>query len=245
MDETDLLGRLRSDSSYRAQARALILTDELLRLPSDVARLADGQDRLFAGQAKLEEAVARLADGQDRLFAGQAKLEDSVARLTVGQGELFAGQDRLFAAVAALRKEVGSLSNTIGGTAEEDAADVLCYVARQRGYVLAGEPVPVDLDGDGELDLWVRARDAGGRELSLLVEAKVRLRAREVRSWAALHDDARFLESLERAGIAAPYLPYAFGIRIYPEARDAARAVGVGVLSIRGEDVAPARELAG
>jgi MFS family permease len=79
----------------------------------------------------------------------------------------------------------------------------------------------------------------------LLVEAKVRLRAREVRSWAALHDDARFRESLERAGIAVPYLPYAFGIRIYPDARDAARAVGVGVLSIRGEDVAPAREVAG
>jgi len=219
VDETDLLARLRSDSTYRAEARSLILTDELLRLPSVVARLAAGQERL-------EATVARLAAGQAQLFAGQE--------------QLFAGEAQLFAGQAALRKEIGGLSNTIGGTAEEDAADVLCYVARQRGYALDGEPRAVDLDGDGELDLWVRARDSDGTEMSLLVEAKVRLRAREVRAWAVQNADPQFRESIERIGIDGPYVPYAFGIRIYPEARDTARTVGVGVLSIRGEDVAPA-----
>jgi len=217
VDETDFLARLRSDSSYGAEARSLVLTDELLRLPATVDRLATDQERL----------------------------EATVARLAAGQEQLFAGQEQLFAGQAALRKEVGSLSNTIGGTAEEDAADVVCYVARQRGYVLDGEPTPVDLDGDGELDLWVRARDRDGKEMSILVEAKVRLRAREVRAWAVHHGDPRFRESLERVGIDGPYVPYAFGIRISTEARDAARVVGVGVLSIRGEDVAPAEVSAG
>ena len=233
VDETDLLARLRSDSTYRAEARSLILTDELLRLPSVVARLAAGQERL-------EATVARLAAGQAQLFAGQEQLAAGQEKLFAGQEKLFAGQEQLFAGQAALRKEIGGLSNTIGGTAEEDAADVLCYVARQRGYALDGEPRAVDLDGDGELDLWVRARDSDGTEMSLLVEAKVRLRAREVRAWAVQNADPQFRESIERIGIDGPYVPYAFGIRIYPEARDTARTVGVGVLSIRGEDVAPA-----
>ncbi len=238
----------------------MLLTDELVRLPETVARLVEGQATLFEGQAKLEETVARLVEGQAKLFEGQAKLEEIVARLVEGQAKLFEGQAKLEAAVerlddgqqrlevrvgrledglAALRKEVGGLSNTIGGTAEEDAIDVLCYMARQRGYELDGEPTAVDLDGDGELDLWVRARDSEGKQMSLLVEAKVRLRAREVRTWAAQVADPEFQASLERAGIAGPYVAYAFGIRIYAEARETARAVGMGLLSVRGEDLAP------
>ncbi len=225
----------------------MLLTDELLRLPETVALLAEGQAKLFEGVAKLEETVARLVEGQATLFEGQAKLFEGVAKLEAAVERLDDGQQRLEVRVgrledglAALRKEVGGLSNTIGGTAEEDAIDVLCYMARQRGYELDGEPTAVDLDGDGELDLWVRARDCEGKQVSLLVEAKVRLRAREVRTWAAQVADPEFQASLERAGIAGPYIPYAFGIRIYAEARETARAVGMGLLSVRGEDLAPA-----
>ena len=233
--------------------RAVLLTEELLHLPAIVARLVEGQAQLFEGQAKLEEIVARLVEGQAQLFEGQAKLEEAVERLDARQTKvegaierLEEGQQRLEVRVGrlevgleALRREVGSLSNTIGGTAEEDALDVLTYAARQHGYELDGEPTAVDLDGDGELDLWVRARDREGKQLSLLVEAKVRLRAREVRSWAAQVADPEFQASLERIGVAGPYVPYAFGIRIYAEAREAARSLGMGLLSVRGEDLAP------
>jgi len=232
MDAADFLAQLRADSGLREMVRAVVLSDELLGLPAAVERLVEGQ-------AKLEAAVERLTDGQAKLFEGQAKLEAAVERLFEGQAKLFEGQAKLFEGQAELRKAVGSLSATIGGTAEEDALDVLCYVARQRGYTLLGEPTAQDLDGDGELDLWVRARDGDGRELSLLVEAKVRLRAREVRAWAARVADPQFQATLVREGIAGPYVAYAFGIRIYPDARELARTNGVGVLSIRGEDVAP------
>ena len=239
MDAAEVLAQLRADPGLRDMARALLLGDEVLRLPELVVRLAEGQAKLFEGQAKLEAAVERLTEGQakleaavERLTEGQAKLEAAVERLTEGQSALWR-------AVEALRKEVGGLSNTIGGTAEEDAADVVEYVARQRGLRLLGLPTATDLDGDGELDLWVRVQDENGNELSILVEAKVRLRAREVRVWAAHLDDPAFLRALARRGIEGPHLPYAFGIRVYGEAREAARSLGVGVLSSRGEDVPP------
>ncbi|MDA8033686.1 MAG: hypothetical protein M0T71_05910 [Actinomycetota bacterium] len=288
MEAAEVLAQLRADLGLREMARALLLGDELLRLPELFARLAEGQAsleaaverltdgqnrlfegqarlfegqasleaaverltagqaRLFEGQASLEAAVERLTEGQARLFEGQASLEAAVERLTAGQARLFEGQARLEAAVerltdgqAQLRKALGGLSNSIGGTAEEDAADVVEHVARLRGLRLLEPPTAVDLDGDGELDLWARVADAEGNELSILVEAKVRLRAREVRAWAARLEDPAFRHALAERGIAGPYLAYAFGIRIYAEARDVARSVGVGVLSARGEDVAP------
>ena len=267
MEAAEVLAQLRADLGLREMARALLLGDELLRLPELFARLAEGQAsleaaverltdgqnrlfegqaRLFEGQASLEAAVERLTAGQARLFEGQASLEAAVERLTEGQARLFEGQARLEAAVerltdgqAQLRKALGGLSNSIGGTAEEDAADVVEHVARLRGLRLLEPPTAVDLDGDGELDLWARVADAEGNELSILVEAKVRLRAREVRAWAARLEDPAFRHALAERGIAGPYLAYAFGIRIYAEARDVARSVGVGVLSARGEDVAP------
>ena len=253
MEAAEVLAQLRADLGLREMARALLLGDELLRLPELFARLAEGQasleaavERLTDGQNRLTDGQNRLFEGQDRLFEGQARLFEGQDRLFEGQARLFEGQASLEAAVerltdgqAQLRKALGGLSNSIGGTAEEDAADVVEHVARLRGLRLLEPPTAVDLDGDGELDLWARVADAEGNELSILVEAKVRLRAREVRAWAARLEDPAFRHALAERGIAGPYLAYAFGIRIYAEARDVARSVGVGVLSARGEDVAP------
>jgi hypothetical protein len=197
VDAAEVLAQLRSDAGLREMARALLLGEELLRLPEAVARLAEGQ-------AAVEHALAELVRSQ-----------------------------------SGLQREVGSLSRTLGGTAEEDALDALEHVVRTRGYTLLAEPTVMDLDGDGELDLAARVRDASGEEMSILVEAKVRLRAREVRAWAAQLADAGFRRSLVAAGVLGPYQAYAYGIRIYAEAREAARAAGIGVLSSRGEEVAP------
>ena len=246
MEAAEVLAQLRADLGLREMARALLLGDELLRLPELFARLAEGQASLEAAVERLTDGQNRLTDGQNRLFEGQDRLFEGQARLFEGQDRLFEGQASLEAAVerltdgqAQLRKALGGLSNSIGGTAEEDAADVVEHVARLRGLRLLEPPTAVDLDGDGELDLWARVADAEGNELSILVEAKVRLRAREVRAWAARLEDPAFRHALAERGIAGPYLAYAFGIRIYAEARDVARSVGVGVLSARGEDVAP------
>ena len=165
-------------------------------------------------------------------------VEEQVELEASAEGQL-EWRAKLEASADGLRDEVGRLSKMIGGTAEEDAADVVEHVARLRGVRLLGEPVAVDLDGDGERDLWARVVDADGDEVSILVKAKARLRADDVRGWASLLADAAFRHSLAERGIEGPYLPCAFGIRIYAEAREVARSVVIGVLSARGEDLAP------
>jgi len=235
----EVLAQLRSDAGLREMARSLLLSEELLRLPEAVARLDNAVARLVEGQIRLEARQDRLEEGQSRLEEAVARLDNAVARLVEGQIRLEARQERLEEGLDALRREVGSLSRTLGGTAEEDALDALEHVMRLRGYQLLGTPTAVDLDGDGELDLWARVRSPKGAELSVVVEAKVRLRAREVRSFATQMADPAFLEVLVERGVPGPYLVYAFGIRVYAEAREAASAAGIGVLSSRGEDVAP------
>lgn len=230
MDAAEVLAQLREDTGLREMARSLLLGDELLRLPSAFVGI---EKRI----ARLEDAVTTLVQGQVLLQQGHTRLEQRQTSLEQGFARLEQRQTSFEQGLDALRKEMGSLSRTLGGTAEEDALDALEGVVRRRGYTFLSEPSAVDLDGDGELDLLARVRDASGREISVLVEAKVRLRAREVRSWAARLREPDFLQQLLQAGAPAPYLAYAYGIRVYGEARDAARAVGIGVLSSKGEDV--------
>jgi len=69
--------------------------------------------------------------------------------------------------------------------------DGLELAGRIHGWSFLSEPEAVDLDGDGELDLLAQILGAHGTEMSVLVEAKVRLRGREVRSWADQMADGR------------------------------------------------------
>ena len=98
-------------------------------------------------------------------------------RLDEGKVQVVEEQAELEASMDGRRDEVNRFSKLIGGTAEEDAADVVEHVARRRGVRLHGEPVAVDLDGDGERDRWARVVDADGDEVSILVKAKARRRA--------------------------------------------------------------------
>jgi len=81
--------------------------------------------------------------------------------------------------------------------------------------------------------------DPDGRQLWVLVEAKVGLRRREVLSWARRLDAPRFRSCLTEEGIPGTYLPYTFGIRVYQEAEEAAREHGIGLLNSRGERLPP------
>ena len=108
---------------------------------------------------------------------------------------------------------------------------------RNKGYRLLDDPAPLDING--EVDLVAPVEDPAGRRLWVLVEAKVRLRRREVLSWARRLEDPAFRARLAAEGIEGPCIPYAYGIRVYPEAVEAAREHGIGLLNIRGERLAP------
>ena len=73
-DFQDLVQLLRDHPEWREELRALLLTQELLTLPTlvrdltaTVARLAERMDQLTERQDQLTATVARLAEGQQRL----------------------------------------------------------------------------------------------------------------------------------------------------------------------------------
>jgi hypothetical protein len=101
-DFQDLVRSLREHPDWREELRALLLTQELLSLPTlvqeltkTVAHLAEGQQRLTEGQARLTarleqltETVVQLAEGQAQLTARLEQLTEGQQRLEVQMGEV-------------------------------------------------------------------------------------------------------------------------------------------------------------
>ncbi|MGB9669160.1 MAG: hypothetical protein ACPL0B_02125 [Anaerolineales bacterium] len=48
-----------------------------------------------------------------------------------------------------------------------------------------------------------------------------------------------FRSALQTAGLAAPYLVYAYGMRADPSVHQAAETFGIGLITRRGEEVTP------
>jgi tetratricopeptide (TPR) repeat protein len=227
----ELLGR---DEFARARLRELLRDEELRALDVRIQALAEAQGRseealsafrqaAEARFARIEAALAALAEAQRRSEERLARLEEEMAALAEAQRRT--------------EERIGPLLDDIGVTAEVEAQEVLLEVLEGRAYAVLGEPAPVDLDG--EVDLAVQVQDEGGRRLTVLVEAKNRLRSRDVAAWADRAGSEGFRSRLAAAGLPGPYLVYAFGRRVYPGVREVAEKAGVGVLGPRGEQVAP------
>ena len=188
VDTLAIIREIEADVGLRAQLRAVLLSDDVLRLPELVAEnTRDIRD--------LKDAVSEMRRGQEML-----------------------------------RQEVGRLSAVVGGTVEEDASSVVVTVLERRGWQVHGRPEPVE--ANGEIDMLVQARTDQGAEVSVLVEAKTRLRPADVRRFAAV------LEQLvAMIGIRGDYLPYVYGLRVYTGVEETASELGLGVLSPDGERV--------
>src|SRR5579875_3392253 len=258
VDTLDIIRQLEADPALRAQLRAVLLGDEFLGLPGQVGRLEAAVQRLAEAQARtdadfaalaervgrLEAAVERLAEAQARTDARLERLEAAVERLAEAQARTDANVGALAERVRRLeqrhdelRTEVGRLSAVVGGTVEEDAASLIETVLARKGWVLIEAPHAVDVDG--ELDVLARAQDGEGRPVTVLAEAKVRLRPADVRRFGGS------LQGLLRAaGISGDHLGYVYGLRVYSGSEDAARELGLGVLSYDGERVEPVRQTA-
>ena len=141
-DISDLAQVLQDNPQWREIIRAILLGDELLHLPNQMAefvqavnrsfqlvnerleRLEAGQERLEANQERLENDFAGLRTGQERLEANQERLENDFAGLRTGQERLEANQATMS----------GRLGNIIGHDYERRAAKV----ARRRLRHLMG-----------------------------------------------------------------------------------------------------------
>jgi hypothetical protein len=166
-----------------------------------------------------------------------ASLVERVGRLELGQKRLEEAQENLSREFAGMRRDFGRFSDLIGGSVEEDAVSLIETVLGSQGWVFTQAPAAAQLDG--ELDVLARTEDPQGRPVTVLAEAKVRLRPAEVRRFAGLVP-----RLLQEAGDVSEYLAYVYGLRLYQGSVATAEELGLGVLSPDGEKVAPQRRSA-
>lgn len=80
-DFHDVIRLLEDHPEWRSELRRVLLTDALLALPDQLARLTEQVAALANGQARLTEQVAELAKGQAQLLEAQRHLAMSIQRL--------------------------------------------------------------------------------------------------------------------------------------------------------------------
>ncbi len=199
-------------------------------------------DQRFAeAQRHTDEQVASLREWADQRFAeARQHTDEQVASLRNWAEQRF---ERLESRVDNLYSEVGRLTNVIGASLEEEAQASVSTLMRQKGYKAPVEGYPVRLDGVGEIDVVLPVESPEGEKLTVVAESKARLSRRAVIDWANRMASPDFRRRLKEAGVPGPYLVYTYAIRVDPASLDAAREVGIGVMSGRGILVEPREPL--
>jgi len=242
-DLADLLRLLEERPEWKNALRTVLLGEEFLQLPELVRRLAVGQERIQQELAALAAEVRGLAEAQRRTEERVGRLEQALAELAEAQRRT---QQQLSGVVGALRvveARLGRLEDALGLTVEEHAEDILLMVLEDKGLRVLEGPHPIPVDGEGQVDLAAVCEDASGNRLTVVVESKARLSVSALRRWADRVGSSAFRDKLRQAGLPGPFLAYAFGIRVDRAVEQAARERGLGLLSDRGELVAPAGPL--
>ncbi len=242
----------RTEERLEALAEAQQRTEERVgRLEAAVEALAEAQRRTEERLAYLEavvqslvetarqheERLARLEAIMESLVEAQRRTEERLERLEVIVEALVEAQRRTEERVDQLSLQLGQLSNRLGLDLEVDAEEVLMSLLEERGIRPLQEPFAIELDG--EMDVVVPVELPTGEHSWIIVEVKGRLRRKELGKFLQRLQQPWFQERLQQEGIQKPYLPYVFGLRVYAEVDQMAREAGVGVLSFRGERVAP------
>ena len=216
-----LIALVNSDPVVRDEVRRAILTNELIALPGKFAAFLDVVTKLANDMALIHADVTGLRTDVADLRAGQEAIRADVADLRAGQ--------------EAIRSLIGSMEQRFGATVEDEAEDAVRRALGIAGYEILGEAFNVDL-GQGELDVVFRARNADGRDVVAITEAKVRLSPSVVRRLGGRVRSSGFQDTLSGAGIDTPYLVYLFGERVERSCADVARSYGIGLLKYTSED---------
>ena len=210
------------------------------RLASVEERLASVEERL----ARLEETVAKLAEAQRRteqrleeLAEAQRRTEQQLQELAEAHYRLEEVVTQLIRRVDQMSLQLGQLSNRLGLDLEVDAEEVLMSLLEERGIRPLREPFAIEVDG--EMDVVVPVELPTGERPWIIVEVKGRLRRKELGEFLQRLQRPWVQERLQKEGIQKPYLPYAFGLRVYADVDRMAREAGIGILTFRGERIPP------
>jgi predicted nuclease with TOPRIM domain len=159
------------------------------RLEEAVVRLAEAQARTEERMARLEEAQARTEERLARVEESQRRLEEALARLAEAQAQAEERIARLERLMEQMTRQVGALSDVIGGDLE-DAAYIVIHdtFTRELGWkvdVLERTFLRWD-NHELEVDIMGRAYDPARPkyEIWIVGEAKHNITVGEVERFA-------------------------------------------------------------
>jgi hypothetical protein len=201
--------------------------------------LEEAMARLIEAQARIEERVGRLEEAMARLIEAQARTEERVGGLEQVTTQLIEGQNRLIEAqlrfekeIQRLSRQVGGLSDRLGGELENHAYEALPDVLkRELGWeVGALERVRKNWNGEAEeVNIFGQARDPAqpDRVIWIVGETKHNLTLKQVE---------RFAKQVERARQHLPgeVFPVCFCFRARPPVQARLRELGIRLVFTYG-----------
>ncbi|WP_448590856.1 hypothetical protein [Thermoflexus hugenholtzii] len=177
------------EAQARTEERLARVEESQRRLEEALARLAEAQARTEERVARLEEAQARTEERLARVEEGQRRLEEALARLAEAQAEAEERIARLERLMEQVTRQVGALSDVIGGDLE-DAAYIVIHdtFTRELGWkvdVLERTFLRWD-DHELEVDIMGRAYDPARPkyEIWIIGETKYNMTVGEVERFA-------------------------------------------------------------
>jgi hypothetical protein len=193
-----------------------------------VGQLEEALTRLTEAQARTETRVGQLEEALTRLTEAQARTETRVGRLEEAMARLAEAQARTETALQQLARQVGGLSETVGGDIE-DIAYIVLHDVLQRDFgwqVGVLERTWQQWNGEAEeINVFGQATDPSHPEQAIWIvgEAKHNLTLREVE---------RFARQIERARrhLAGDVYVVCFCYRARPEVRARLRELGIPLL---------------
>jgi hypothetical protein len=209
------------------------LRQELRRVfePEQANLLADAFAEAFASQARMADEMSALR-GEVRQLAGQVQqLAQAQQQLAQAQQQLTQAQQRTEHAVLLLARQVGGLSEKLGGSLEDLAIETVPAVLAEAwslSEVECGRDIIEHAGVEHELDLVLRAQLPSGEPLVVLGEVKSRLTRSEV---DGLVDRARRLGPVFAP---AEVRLLFFGFQCGREARERIREIGAYMVFSNG-----------
>ncbi len=219
-----------SHDDLATQADLHKLTGVVSDLANVVTDLAESQKELAEAQKRTEDRVEELAEAQKRTEGRVEELAEAQKRTEHRVEELADAQKGTELAVADLAKQVGGLANSLGGSLEDFACDLVPEILEKhwRLEVTSAEPEELDAGrGHHELDLVVRGT-IDGRPVMIVCEVKSAVTAKEVE---------RFMKVIGWLRAAHPDQDIRglfFGYRADRKAREAILSAGAAMVFTRG-----------
>ena len=219
-----------SHDDLATQADLHKLTGVVSNLANVVTDLAESQKELAEAQKRTEDRVEELAEAQKRTEGRVEELAEAQKRTEHRVEELADAQKGTELAVADLAKQVGGLANSLGGSLEDFACDLVPEILEKhwRLEVTSAEPEELDVGrGPHELDLVVRGM-IDGRPVMIVCEVKSAVTVKEVE---------RFMKVIDWLRAAHPDQDIRglfFGYRADRKAREAILSAGAAMVFTRG-----------